>query len=118
MLTGGAPPCAAAAIFPSSGPAHTFRSMPLPKDIRDDMAARYAEAAREADREQRRDYVVTALTCVFWCAFGVGLVGWSMHTTDLTYGKAAFALGVGGGNGGIIFTLLAAYRRGERRGDW
>jgi hypothetical protein len=45
-------------------------------------------------------------------------VAWSFHTTDTSYGRMAFFGGLGVGNGGVIFTLLAVYRRGEARGDW
>jgi hypothetical protein len=46
------------------------------------------------------------------------LIAWSAHTTDEVLGHAAFWGGLGLGNSGIIYTLLAAYRRGEKRGDW
>lgn len=72
----------------------------------------------DAKRDKLWDYVVTALTCVVWCGIGVFLIAWSAHTTDTVLGYAAFWGGLGIGNAGIIFTLLAAYRRGEKRGDW
>jgi hypothetical protein len=46
------------------------------------------------------------------------LIAWSAHTNDETLGNAAFWGGLGLGNSGIIYTLLAGYRRGEKRGDW
>ena len=93
---------------------------PTPKlaDLRDEMARKRAEEKVEADRVTRRDMLLTALQCLFWCAAGVFLLGWSVHTTDRTLGTGAFWAGLGVGNAGIIFTLLAAYRRGEKRGDW
>ena len=42
---------------------------------------------------------------------------WSFHTSDETLGSVAFCGGLGIANGGVIFTLLAAYRREERRGS-
>ncbi len=72
----------------------------------------------QANRDKFRDYLVTALTCLGWSAVGIFLIAWSAHTTDLALGEAAFWGGLGLGNDGIIFTLLAAYRRGEKRGDW
>lgn len=92
--------------------------MPLPKDIREDMARRYRAAAEEADRDKLWDLVRTALMCIGWAALGILLILWSASTTDGTYGRVAFYGGIAIGNGGIMFTLVAAYRRGEQRGDW
>jgi hypothetical protein len=82
------------------------------------IAARNRRLAEEADGDRRRDVWRSALACFFWLAVGLGCMMWSFHTTDEGYGRAAFFLGLGVGNGGIVFTLLALWRRGERRGDW
>jgi len=37
-------------------------------------------------------------------------LAWSMHTSNQSYGEAAFWAGLGIGNGGVLFTGLAAYR--------
>ena len=92
--------------------------MPLPRHLLEEMAARRAAETVEAERDTRWDHVRTALLCVFWSGLGIFGILWSAHTTDMSWGKAAFFGGLAVGNGGIIFTLLAAYRRGERRGDW
>jgi hypothetical protein len=92
--------------------------MPLPRHILEEQARQRAAEHEVAQRDTLWDHVRTALTCVFWAALGIALLGLSFHTTDLALGNAAFAAGLGIGNGGIIFTLLAAYRRGEKRGDW
>ena len=92
--------------------------MPLPRHLLDQTAVARAREAEQADRDRRRDHVRTALACVGWCALGLLLLGWSVHTTDAGLGGIAFLAGLAAGNGGIVFTLLAAYRRGERRGDW
>ena len=92
--------------------------MPLPQAILEELAAKRRAENAEASRDTWRDWVRTGLQCVFWSAVGLYCLGWSFHTTDPSYGRAAFVAGLGIGNGGIIFTLLAAYRRGERRGDW
>jgi hypothetical protein len=92
--------------------------MPRPRHILEEQARQRAAEYDAAQRDTLWDHVRTALTCVFWAMLGIFLIGWSLNTTDLALGKAAFAAGIGIGNGGIIFTLLAAYRRGEKRGDW
>ncbi len=86
--------------------------------LREEIVARNRRLAEEAAADQRRDAVLTALGCLAWMALGVACLLWSFHTTDEGYGRAAFFAGIGIGNGGIIFTLLGFYRRGERRGDW
>ena len=93
---------------------------PPPKlsELREEMARKRAEEKVEADRLMRRELRFTALLCLLWSAAGIFLLSWSVHTTDKTLGTAAFWTGLGVGNAGIIFTLLAAYRRGEKRGDW
>lgn len=92
--------------------------MPLPIGMRRDMERRRAEERVEARRATRHDLAWTAVQCVCWVALGLLLIGWSLHTTDPVLGLAAFYGGVGIGNGGWIFTALAAYARGEKRGDW
>jgi hypothetical protein len=92
--------------------------MPLPRQLLESMAAKRREESVEANRDKFRDYLVTALLCFVWCAVGTLFIAWSAHTTNETLGRAAFWGGLGLGNAGIIFTLLAAYRRGEKRGDW
>lgn len=82
------------------------------------LAERNAEASAQADTDRRRDYLRSAVSCIAWSAVGLYGIAWSAHTTDVPLGQAAFFGGLGIGNGGIIFTLLAAYRRGEQRGDW
>ena len=93
--------------------------MPLPRHMLESMAERRQGRERCRPTATRRgDYVLTALTCFVWCGIGTFLIAWSAHTTDETLGNMAFWGGLGVGNTGIIYTLLAAYRRGEKRGDW
>jgi hypothetical protein len=83
-----------------------------------EIAERNRELAERADADKRRDVVLTALRCVGWMLLGAFPLAWSFHTTDPVLGRGAFAAGIGIANGGIIFTLLHFYRRGEQRGDW
>lgn len=86
--------------------------------LREEMARKRAEEKVEADRIMRWDLFWTAVRCLCFSAVGIFLLMWSVHTTDRQLGLAAFWGGLGVGNGGIIFALLGAYRRGEERGDW
>ena len=83
-----------------------------------EIAERHRELAVQADRDKWHDVLWTAVRCVLWMLLGAFPLAWSFHTTDPIYGRAAFTAGVGIANGGIIFTLLGLYRRGEQRGDW
>ena len=88
------------------------------RELLDAIAVRDEAAQVEASRDRRRDLALTAFACLGWSALGLACILWSAHTTNYTYGTMAFYGGIGIGNGGIIFTLLGAYRRGEKRGDW
>ncbi len=92
--------------------------MPLPADLLETMAAKSRVAESHARWDTRWDLLLTALLCLLFSAAGIALIGAALHTTDRWIGRAFFWGGLALGNCGIIFTLLAAYRRGERRGDW
>jgi hypothetical protein len=91
--------------------------MPLRKELLEEMGRAREIAEREADQDRRRELVRAGALCIAWMLVGLYLLGWSMHTTDYTYGRIAFYSGVIVGNAGIIFTLLETYRRLEKRGD-
>lgn len=87
-------------------------------ELRESMAARHLQESRLAEGDRRRSLGVHALACLVWAAIGISGILWSAHTTSYTWGRIAFLSGVIVGNAGIIFTLLSAWRAGERRGDW
>ena len=79
---------------------------------------RQREAAElEANRAVRWTLVRCGAMCFAWMLVGLYLLGWSAHTGDEQYGRIAFYSGVIVGNAGILYTLLATYRRLEKRGD-
>lgn len=92
--------------------------MPLPQDLLEQVAAKARAAESRARWETRLDLIFTAFTCLLFSAGGIALIGLALHTTNVWVGRGCFWGGIALGNSGIIFTLLAAYRRGERRGDW
>ena len=77
-----------------------------------------AEAEREARRETWRDLARTLLAVVGWCGLGLAIMFFAWYVNDRVLGKAFLWGGMGVGYAGMAYTLLAAYRRGERRGDW
>jgi hypothetical protein len=92
--------------------------MPLPKEYRDGLIERHEIDERAARRETWRDMLRTIGHLAFWVLCGLALFGFAFHTSDHSIGMifwyAAHAVWIGG----VTFSLLAAYRRGERRGDW
>lgn len=88
------------------------------RELLHDITEREIRQAEAAERDTRRDLLRTALGCIVWAALGIYLILWSAHTTNVFHGRLAFFSGLAIGNGGIIYTLLRAYLRGERRGDW
>jgi hypothetical protein len=92
--------------------------MPLPRAYAEEMATKRRDAEELAHRDTLWAHVRTALMCVGWSAAGIFLLMWSCHSTNMMYGRVAFFGGIAVGNAGILFTLLAAYVRGEHRGDW
>ena len=92
--------------------------MPLPAELLQEMIAKRRTESDEADLDRFRDFVRSGLLCLAWSILGIALILWSAHTINGVYGWIAFFAGVGIGNAGILFTLIGAYRRGEKRGDW
>jgi hypothetical protein len=92
--------------------------MPLPQRYRDALVKSHEESERSARRETTRDLLRTCGHIIVWVACGLGLIALALHSTDYSVGMvfwwAAHAVWIGGVSG----ALLAAYRRGERRGDW
>jgi hypothetical protein len=92
--------------------------MPIPQPLQDELSVRRAEESERAGRDRAHAVVRAALACVGWALAGLFCLAWSAHTTDVKLGRIAFWGGLLIGNGGVMFTLIRASLRGERRGDW
>ena len=92
--------------------------MPIRKDLYESMQRQRDEEHRAAERDRRRSFIATGLMCIVWAALGLVCYAFAFHTTDAgmaeIYKRGAYLLTYGG----VSFTLLGAYRKGERRGDW
>lgn len=91
---------------------------PMPQKYRDELVARHERAHLAASRETLRDMLRTCLHLVFWVLCGWVFIGFSAHTTDASVGWVLYWAGFTVWIPGVLFSLLAAYRRGEKRGDW
>lgn len=90
----------------------------MPKRYRDAQIESRQRSEREATRETRRDLVRTCGHILFWVACGMVLIGLALHTPDPGIGRVFWLAGQAVWLSGVLFALLAAYRRGEQRGDW
>jgi hypothetical protein len=92
--------------------------VPLPDHLQRELSAKREAESRRARRDTWRDIALTCVQVIFWCVVGLGALLTSFHVHDDLIGRMLFWGGLAVGNGGMLFTLLAAYRRGEARGDW
>lgn len=92
--------------------------MALERPYEREQIARNAVAEREARRDYWRDMGRTMLHLAFWVALGLGLMGSGLHTADAVIGRIFWLAGQTVWLSGVLFSLLAAYRRGHDRGDW
>ena len=91
---------------------------PMPRKYQEELIAKHEEAHRSATRETGRDLIRTCFHLVFWVLFGWVFIGFSARTTDVGLGWVLYWAGFTVWIPGVLFSLLAAYRRGEKRGDW
>ena len=65
-----------------------------------------------------RDLAKTCLHMVFWVLVGWTFIAFAVHTTNEIVGRILWWTGIGLWIPGVLYSLLAAYQRGEKRGDW
>jgi hypothetical protein len=92
--------------------------MALERPYEQEQMARDALLEREARRDYWRDIFRTMRHLAFWVAVGLAIMGSALHTHDVVLGRMLWLGGQTVWLAGVLFSLLAAYRRGERRGDW
>jgi polyferredoxin len=92
--------------------------MALERPYEKEQMERNARLDRQARRDYWRDILRTMLHLAFWVAVGLGLMGSALHTRDAALGGVLWLAGQTLWLSGVLFSLLAAYRRGSRRGDW
>jgi hypothetical protein len=92
--------------------------MPTNKELYEAMQRQREREHEAAERDRRRSLLVSAALCLFWALLGLGCFGMALHTTDRATGEiyrgAAYIVTYGG----VSFTLIRAYLKGEKRGDW
>lgn len=92
--------------------------MPISPERYEKLIAQSEIARRAARRDTLRDLLRAMGHIAFWVVCGLVLFAWAFHVTDRATGMifwwAAHAVWIAG----VAFSVLAAYRRGEKRGDW
>ena len=71
---------------------------------------------RESVRAARRAIWMALLACVASCAAGMGIMFFAFWTSDREMGVIFLWAGMLVGYGGMAWSLLSAYRRGEEQG--
>ena len=90
----------------------------MPKKYRDELIESHERAHSAARNETLRDLIKTCGHMLFWVLSGWVFIGLSAHTADPSLGWVFYWSGFTVWIPGVLFSLLAAYRRGEKRGDW
>lgn len=90
----------------------------LPGGDHDEQVERHPRAERAARRVLWRDLARTSLHLLAWAGAGLALIGWSWHTGDSEVGRVLWLAGQTVWLCGVLWSVLAAYRRGRTRGDW
>ena len=92
--------------------------MPMDKRLYEELQARHEAQHLAAERDRRWSMVRSAMMCLVWSFLGLVCYGFAFHTTDQDIAQickwGAYLITYGG----VSFTLLRAYLKGERRGDW
>jgi hypothetical protein len=92
--------------------------MPLPEKYLREQRENRAIAEREAQRETRLAWLRVLGEIAAWTLAGLAGIGMALHSHDFDVGMAWWWGGSALWVGGVSATVLTAYRRGEKRGDW
>ncbi|HTR78435.1 MAG TPA: hypothetical protein VMH39_10005 [Gemmatimonadaceae bacterium] len=76
------------------------------------------QASREADRMYLRELVRACAQMLGWTAIGLVIAAFAFHAGDHATGMIFLYSGMIVNWGGVLWTIVSAYRRGEARGDW
>jgi len=92
--------------------------MPIDRKLYEEMQRKRDAEHRAAESERRRALAGTVVMCLVWAALGLVCFGFALHAADPGMGEifrwGAYVITYGG----LSFTLLRAYKKGEDRGDW
>jgi hypothetical protein len=76
------------------------------------------QASREADRVYRRELVRVCLQMFGWTIAGLLIAAFAFRAHDRDIGMMFLWGGMVVNWGGVLWSIVTAYLRGEARGDW
>jgi high-affinity K+ transport system ATPase subunit B len=90
--------------------------MPIPREEYDRIIAERIQAEEEAQREERRYWIITLLVCLLWCAAGAFVTGLGFALVlDPETANVLIDSGQGIAAGGVLLTVsYAGYQRRKR----
>ena len=92
--------------------------MPMKPELYKELQAKREAEHHAAERDRQWAMVRSGIACLAWATLGLVFYAFAFHTTDAgmadIYKWGAYVITYGG----VSFTLLRAYRKGENRGDW
>jgi high-affinity K+ transport system ATPase subunit B len=90
--------------------------MPIAREDYDRMIAERIQAEEEAQREERRYWIITLLVCLLWCAAGAFVTGLGFALVlDVDTANVLIDSGQGIAAGGVLLTVsYAGYQRRKR----
>jgi hypothetical protein len=92
--------------------------MPMKPELYKELQVKREAEHRAAERDRQWSMVRSGIACLAWATLGLVFYAFAFHTTDAgmadIYKWGAYVITYGG----VSFTLLRAYRKGENRGDW
>lgn len=91
--------------------------MPLPDDLRQELAERHLAAEREARRATRRAFLVFLVEMTLVTALGLFVVGLAFWTDDPELGDVLFKGGAVLWVAGWLVVVQRAWTRAVERGD-
>jgi high-affinity K+ transport system ATPase subunit B len=90
--------------------------MPIPREEYDRIIAERIAAEEEAQREERRYWIITLLVCLLWCVAGAFITGLGFALVlDRETAEVLIQSGQGIAAGGVLLTVsYAGYQRHKR----
>jgi hypothetical protein len=92
--------------------------VPISERYYKEIIERHAEAERRAQRDTRREWLRVLAQIFLWTTLGLFGIGLAFHAFDEDRGWVYWWAGAFVWVAGWCVTMITAYLRGVRRGDW
>ncbi|MGH7693623.1 MAG: hypothetical protein ACRENH_01510 [Gemmatimonadaceae bacterium] len=92
--------------------------MPVSERYYKELLHTHEEAERQAQKDTRREWIRVLAQIFLWTTLGLVGIALAFHVYDESLGWVYWWAGAFVWVAGWCVTMLTAYRRGVRRGDW